>query len=295
MDLKRNKVKYLMILPVIIYLLVFCYKPMYGIIIAFKKYRPALGIFNSPWVGVKYFKQFFSDPYFFRLLKNTFMISLLSLLFSFPAPVLFALLLNEVRVKWFKRTVQTISYMPHFISLVVVCSLINSFCASDGLFNNIAVFFGAKRQNLLIMKEYFRPIYILSDIWQGLGWSSIIYLAALAGIDQEQYEAARIDGAGRLQQMWYITLPGLLPTVSMLLILQIGSVLSVGYEKIMLLASPLTYDVSDVISFYVYRRGIAGGEFSYSTAVGLFNSVVNLFFLILANKISKKAGQRGLF
>lgn len=295
LDFKRNKVKYLMVLPILIILILFCYKPMYGILIAFKRYRPALGIADSPWVGLKYFKQFFNDPYCWRLFRNTLSISLLNLLFGFPAPIIFALLLNEVRSKKFKKAVQTISYMPHFISLVVVCGMITTFCASDGLFNNIIEMFGGERSNLLMNKNLFYPIYIISDIWKGLGWNSIIYLAALAGIDQEQYEAARIDGANRLQQMFHITLPGIMPTVSMLLVLKIGSLLSVGYEKIILLYQPTTYEVADVISSYVYRRGLQDGQFSYGTAVGLFNSIVNIILLLIANKASKKLGQSGLF
>lgn len=284
-----------MVVPILILLIVFCYKPMYGILIAFKRYRPSLGIMESKWVGLKYFRQFFRDPYCWRLFRNTLSISFLNLLFGFPAPIIFALLLNEVRVKKFKKTVQTISYMPHFISMVVVCGMITAFCASDGLFNNIIELFGGERSNLLMNKNLFYPIYIVSDIWKNLGWDSIIYLAALSGIDQEQYEAAKIDGANRLQQMFHITLPGIMPTVSMLLVLRIGSLLSVGYEKIILLYQPTTYEVADVISSYVYRRGLQSGEFSYGTAVGLFNSIVNIILLLTANKVSKKMGQSGLF
>jgi len=294
-DLKKNKYIYLMILPVLVYLFLFSYKPMYGILIAFKNYRPSLGIWKSEWVGLEYFRQFITDPYFFRVIRNTFVISLLLLVFSFPMPIFFALLLNEVKVKWFKRTIQTVSYMPHFISLVVVCGLISTYCQSNGVINDIIAFFGGERHNLLSQKEYFYSIYVISDIWQTVGWSSIIYLATLSGIDQEQYEAARIDGATRIQQMFYITLPGLLPTISMLLILRMGSILGVGYEKILLLYQPLTYDVADVISTYVYRRGLTDGAFGYSTAVDLFNSVINLLFLLSANKLSKKMGQSGLF
>lgn len=294
-DIKRNRIQYLLILPVVIYLIIFVYKPMYGVVIAFKQYRPTLGIAESPWVGFKYFKQFFRDPYFFDVLRNTVSISGSLLLFSFPMPIIFALLLNEVRIKWFKKAVQTVSYMPHFISGVVICGLITSFCQTNGVINDIVAFFGGERTNLLVVPKNFYPIYVLSDIWQNIGWSSIIYLAALAGIDQEQYEAAKIDGASRLQQMWYITFPGLLPTVSMLLILRMGGLLSVGYEKILLLYQPITFEVADVISTYVYRKGIISANYSYSTAVGLFNSVVNLIFLLTANKVSKKLGQSGLF
>lgn len=294
-DFKLNKYKYLIILPVIIYLILFAYKPMYGIIIAFKDYRPALGIANSQWVGLKHFKNFFSDVYFWRLLRNTFSISGLSILFGFPAPIILALLLNEIQTTWFKRTVQTITYMPYFISLVVMCSIIKTYCQSDGIFSQIAVALGGSAQNFLMKGKNFYPIYVGSGIWQNIGWNSIIYLAALSSIDQEQYEAAKIDGAGRFKQMIYITLPGLLPTIMVLFILRMGGILNVGYEKILLLYSQAIYDVADVISTYVYRKGILNAAYSYSTAVGLFNSVVNVFFLVLANSLSKKLTESGLF
>ena len=284
-----------MVLPVLIYLILFCYKPMYGIVIAFQRYRPTLGIDRSPWVGLNNFVRFFDDRNFWRVFRNTLTISGLSILFAFPAPILLALLLNEVKSMRFKRVVQTITYLPHFIAMVVVCGLITQFCQSNGLFGTIMEIFGAERTNLLLEKDNFYPIYVLSEIWKEVGWNSIIYLAALAGIDQEQYEAAKIDGASRLQQIRYITIPGLMPTISLLLILRMGSVLSVGYEKILLLYSPLTYEVADVISTYVYRKGLVESDFSYSTAVGLFNSVLNIIFLMITNKISKKMGQSGLF
>lgn len=294
-DFQKNKYKYLLVIPVLLYFILFHYKPMYGIIIAFQRYRPSAGIGGSPWIGLENFKRFFQDIYFWRLLRNTFSISLLTLLFSFPAPIILALLLNEVKVPWFKRTVQTISYMPHFIAMVVVCGLISSFCQTNGVLNDIIVFFGGERSNLLGRKELFYPIYIISGIWQSVGWNSIIYLAALAGIDQEQYDAAKVDGAGRLKQMLYITLPGIFPTASMLLVLNLGNVLNVGHEKILLLYQPLTYEVADVISTYVYRKGMVDSDFSFSTAVGLFNSVINVIFLLAANKASKRLGQDGLF
>lgn len=294
-DFQRHRFKYLVVVPVIIYLFFFHYKPMYGVIIAFQKYRPSLGIMESPWVGVDNFIRFFEDPWFWRLIRNTFSISFLMIIFSFPAAILLALLLNEVKVSWFKRTVQTITYMPHFIALVVVCGLINSFCQSKGLFNDIIVFFGGERSNLLANQSLFYPIYVISGVWQNVGWNSIIYLAALAGIDQEQYEAARIDGAGRIQQIIHITFPGLVPTISMLLVLNMGKVLSVGYEKILLLYQPLTYEVADVISTYVFRKGLVDADYSFSTAVSLFNSVINIIFLLVSNRISKKMGQSGLF
>ena len=204
-------------------------------------------------------------------------------------------MLNEVKVNWFKRAIQTITYMPHFIALVVVCGLINNFCLTNGLLNDIIAVLGGERNNLLSSTVWFYPIYILSGIWQEVGWGSIIYLAALSGIDQEQYEAARVDGAGRIRQMLYITLPGIFPMISIQLILKLGSILGVGYEKILLLYQPATYEVADVISTYVYRKGLVDAEYSFSTAVGLFNSIVNIIFLLLSNRISKKAGQSGLF
>ena len=294
-DFKRNRYIYLLAVPVVAYLLIFHYKPMYGVIIAFKRYRPTAGIAGSRWVGWANFERIFRDPYFGRLLRNTVSISLSTLLFSFPAPIVLALMLNEVRHSGFKRTVQTISYMPHFISTVVLCGIVNIFCGTDGLFNTFVEFFGGERKNLLNQKSLFHLIYVGSGIWQGIGWNSIIYLATLAGIDQEQYEAAKVDGANRLQQMFHITLPGLMPTATMLLILRMGSLLSVGHEKILLLYTPLTYEVADVISTYVYRKGFVNYDYSYGTAFGIFNSVVNIIMLLIANKFSKTVGQSGLF
>lgn len=294
-DLRKNKWKYIMILPVIIYIAVFCYKPMYGVIIAFKNFRPAVGIMDSSWVGFRHFITFFNDYNFWRILKNTFSISALSILFGFPAPILLALLINEIRNTKFKRAVQTISYMPYFISMVIICGLIKTFCQSDGIITDLVVALGGERVNLLASKNWFYPIYIISNIWQNIGWDSIIYLAALAGIDQEQYEAARVDGAGRIRQIISVTLPGLMPTITILFILKMGNILNVGFEKILLLYSPTTYEVADVISTYVYRIGILDANFSYSTAIGLFNSVVNIIFLLLTNAISKRMNNSGLF
>ena len=294
-DFQKHKYKYLLILPIIVYLILFCYKPMYGLVIAFKNYRPTRGIWGSNWVGFLWFETFFKGPYFWRLLRNTFTISGLTILFGFPAPIILALLLNEVRSNKFKRTVQTITYMPYFISLVVTCSLLKIYCMENGLFPQIMELFGAQRQNLLANPKYFYPIYILSDIWQGIGWNSIIYLAALSGIDQEQYEAARIDGANRLQQVIHITLPGLMPTITILFILRMGNILNVGYEKILLLYNPSTYEVADVLSTYTYRTGLENQQYSLSTAVGLFNTMVNVVFLLITNYISKKSTESGLF
>ncbi|WP_390409150.1 ABC transporter permease [Lacticaseibacillus jixiensis] len=294
-DFKQNKVKYLMILPVIIYFIVFAYRPMYGVLIAFQDYKPNLGMAGSPWVGFENFRRFFADPSAPRIIMNTFRISIWSIIFGFPAPIILALLINEIRNKVFKRVIQTVTYMPYFISLVVMCALVKTFTQSDGFISHIISNFGVIQGNLLANKAFFLPIYIISGIWQSVGWDSIIYLAALSGIDQEQYEAARIDGAGRFKQMLHVTLPGLRPTIIILFILRMGGILGVGFEKILLLYSPSTYQVADVISTYVYRMGILNADFSYSTAIGLFNNVVNICVLLLANKIAQKTTEQGLF
>lgn len=294
-DLRRNTFKYIIVLPVLIWMVLFCYKPIYGVIIAFQNYRPRLGIDGSEWIGLQNFIRFFKDPYFMRTLRNTFIISFLTILFSFPVPIILALLLNEIRAVWFKKVVQTVTYLPHFIAMVIACALVTQFCRSNGIINDIIALFGGERANLLGQTSTFYPVYIISGIWKEAGWSSIIYLAALSSIDQEQYEAARLDGAGRLQQLWHITLPGLLPTISMLLVLKMGQVMSVGYEKILLLYQPITYEVADVISTYTFRKGLVEGNFGFGTAIDLFNSAVNIVMLLIANKTSKKLGQSGLF
>lgn len=290
-----------MIIPVLIYLVLFCYKPMYGLIIAFKDYKITRGIAGSSWADpwFKWFLNFITDPYFPRVIKNTFMISGLTILFGFPTPIILALLINEVRNKAFKRSVQTITYMPYFISTVVMCGIIKVFCMQDGLFAQIASAFGGVAENYLANPRYFRTIYVASDIWQKIGWDSIIYLAALSAIDQEQYEAARVDGANRFQQMLHITLPGLIPTIMILFILRMGNILNVGYEKVLLLYNATTYEVADIISTYTYRLSFptSGGSpmYSKSTAIGLFNTLVNVVFLLITNAISKKATESSLF
>lgn len=294
-DWKMNKYKYLLILPVLVYLALFCYKPMYGLIIAFNNYKPTRGITGSDYVGLMWFDNFFNNIYFWRLLSNTFTISALSIVFSFPAPIILALLLNEIQNEKFKRTVQTITYMPYFISLVVTCSIIKIYCQENGLFSQIIEIFGGTRRNLLIDSGAYRPIYVLSGIWQNIGWNSIIYLAALSGIDQEQYEAARIDGANRFQQMLHITIPGILPTIMILFVLRMGSILNVGYEKVLLLYTENTYNVADVFSTYTYRVGLEQKQYSLSTAVSLFNTMVNIVFLVFTNWLSRKTTESGLF
>ncbi len=285
---RKNKILYLMFLPVALYYLVFAYKPMYGALIAFQDYAPMKGILGSPWVGFKHFEAFFTNYYFWRILKNTLIISSCSIIFGFPTPIILALLLNEIRSNKFKRTVQTISYIPHFISLVVICGMIKTFTADNGIVTDIVCMFGVERQSLLNNANAFVPIYIISDIWQNIGWDAIIYIAALTGIDPTLYEAAIIDGANRWKQTLHVTLPGIAPTIIIMLILKLGGILSLGYEKIILLYSPLIYETSDVIASFVYRKGLQEMSWSYSTAVGLFNSVVNFIFVISANKIANR-------
>lgn len=294
-DFMKNKYIYLILLPVIAWYAIFCYGPMYGAVIAFKDFSPGKGIMGSPWVGFKNFLDFFKSYYFLRILKNTILLSGLGLIFGFPAPIILALLLNEVRNNFFKRTVQTITYLPHFISIVVICGMIHTFVKQDGIITLFLSYFGVKNQNLLVEAANFRPIYIISGIWQQVGWNSIIYLAALTGIDQQLYEAARVDGASRLRQTWSITIPGILPTIMILLILRIGDLLNVGFEKVMLLYNPTIYETADVISTFVYRRGILSADYSYATAVDLFNSVVACILILCANKISKKLTENSLW
>ncbi len=285
---KEHKVYYWLAVPIIAYYIIFHYLPMFGVVIAFQNYRPAKGLLGSSWVGLKHFKAFFDSIYAGRLIKNTLMINLLLLIFSFPAPIILALLLNEVKAKHFKKTVQTISYMPHFISMVVICGLLVDFCSSTGIITSITTLFGAQRDNLLNRPELFRTIYVSSDIWQSIGWGSIIYLATLSGTDPSLYEAAAIDGAGRFQQVIHVTLPTLVPLIMLQLIMRMGQMMNVGYEKIILLSNGLTYDTADVISSYVYRRGLQTGDFSFGVAVSLFNSACNIVLLVLANTLSGK-------
>lgn len=294
-DFEKNKIIYLMALPVLVYYIIFHYGPMYGVIIAFKNFSPGKGILASPWVGIKWFQDFFSSYYFGRLLRNTFFINILGLMFSFPSPIILALLLNELRNEKFKRLVQTISYLPHFISLVVICGMIVNFTSRNGIINDIIKFFGGERATMLLKPELFRPIYIISDIWQTIGWNSIIYLAALTSIDPELYQASVIDGANRWNQVWHITLPGILPTIIILLIMRIGAMMNVGYEKIILLYNSSIYETADVISSFVYRKGLLEANYSYSAAVGLFNSIINFLLIITANWISRKLNDTSLW
>ena len=286
-DFRKHWPIYLMVLPVIAFYIVWCYGPMYGIIIAFNEYKPKRGFLGSEWVGLYWYREYFRSAFAWRTIRNTLMISILNLVIGFPAPIILALMLNEMRSIAYKRVVQTITYIPHFISMVVLAGLLIDFLSSDGVITTmLSKIFGLKAQNYLGSARYFRTVYVSSEIWQHLGWDSIIYLSALSGIDMELYEAARIDGAGKMKQTWHITLPGIAPTITILLILRIGQLLSVGYEKIILMYNSTIYETADVISTYVYRVGLADMQLSRSTAISTMNSIVNFMLVIVANKIS---------
>jgi len=292
---KQHKMIYWMTLPVVLFFLIFSYIPMSGILMAFQDYKPVDGIFGSRWVGLENFTTFFQSPNFFRVLRNTFLLSVYDLIFAFPAPIILALLLNEVRNRVFKKTVQTISYLPYFLSMVVICGIIHDFTASNGPLTTLLAPLVGKKGNLLSMPEMFRPIFISTNIWQMMGYNSIIYLAALSQVDAEQYEAARIDGAGYWKQCLHVTLPGIMPTIIIMLILRIGQLLSVNFEKVLLLYNSATYETADVISTYLYRQGIINHNYGYSTAVGLFNSIIGFVLIVTANHISKKYSETSLF
>ena len=271
-DWYKNKTLYCLFLPVLIWYLVFQYGSMIGLTIAFQNYKPSLGFFDSPWVGLKNFKDFFSDYYFQRVLGNTIKISVVTLICTFPMPIILALLINELRSRGFSRIVQTVTYIPHFISVVVVVSIMMDLTARDGAITTFLSHFGFTPTTMLNEKQYFLPLYVISGMWQNTGWNSIIYLSALTAIDAELYEAARIDGAGKFRQLISVTLPCLLPTIIIMFILQVGKMFNVGYEKIILMYNPLTYEVADVINTYVYRKGLLEMNWSYSAAVGFFHS-----------------------
>jgi putative aldouronate transport system permease protein len=277
----------LAILP-LLFFVIFRYLPMIGNVIAFRRYRPGGDLFGEYWVGLHYFQLFWNDPTFWRVFTNTLIIGGLTLLFTFPAPVILALLLNEVRTRWMKRTVQTISYMPHFLSIVVVAGVVLDTVAVDGVVNQALKAVGHGAIPFIQEPGWFRTLYVSSEMWQTVGWGTILYLAALTTIDQDLYEAARVDGANRWRQTWHVTLPGIRPTMITLLILNIGTFMAVGFEKILLLYNPLTYPTADVISTYLYRVGVQGGSFSYAAAIGLFESVIGLTLVFSANAISRR-------
>ena len=294
---KKDYELILLSIPMIVYFAIFCYWPMYGVIIAFKNFSPTKGILSSQWVGLKYFRQVFTSPYLFRLMRNTFLLGAYGIIFGFPVPIIFALMLNEINHKGYKRVVQTISYLPYFISTVIICGLMyNFFSPNSGIVNTIYTSLtGEPAINFMGEPRWFRTLYIGSGIWQGMGWDSIIYLAALSGIDMDLYDSAKVDGANRWQCMFHITLPGISNTMMIMLILRVGSIMSVGFEKIILMYSPSTYEVADVVSTYTYRLGILDSKYSYATAFGLINSVINVVFLCLSNMLSRKFSETSLW
>ncbi|WP_456266577.1 MULTISPECIES: ABC transporter permease [unclassified Bacillus (in: firmicutes)] len=295
-QLLSQKFLYLMILPGLIYFIVFKYVPMWGLIIAFQDYQPFLGIFGSEWVGFKHFIRLFTEPTFFILLKNTLILFAMNVVIFFPIPILLALLLNEVRLALFKKFVQTMIYIPHFMSWVIVVSLSFVLLTVDGgLMNELIAFFGGEKINFLLSQEWFRPMYILQVIWREAGWSTIIYLAAITAVDPQLYEAAKMDGAGRLRQMWHITLPAIKSVIVVLLILKIGDTLELGFEHVYLLLNATNREVAEIFDTYVYTAGLKQGQFSYSTAVGLFKAAVGLILVMLANRLAKKFGEEGIY
>lgn len=295
MNIRRHPMVYAMMVVLLVYFALFCYWPMYGNIIAFQNYKPIKGVLGSKFVGLKNFTKFFNSFYFSRLVRNTLLISIYNLIFGFPIPILFAILLNEIKNQTFKKTVQTITYLPHFITTVVVCSMITQFTDSEGFITTFVNTVAGHSGSLIGDPKAFRSIYVISGIWQSFGWNSIIYIAAITGINPELYEAATIDGANRGQRMLHITLPGISETVVIMFIMACGRLMSVGWEKAFLLQSEATYETSDIISTYVYRKGFIDNDYSFSTAVNIFNSVINLILLTVANKVSNKLSGSGLW
>ena len=295
-DLRDNWTIYLMVLIPLVWLIVFCYVPMSGIQLAFKTFKAKLGIWGSPWIGFKNFERFFKSYSFGTILWNTISINVYSLVVGFPIPIVFALFLNYLRHRRLKKTVQMVSYAPYFISTVVMCGMIIIFLDKDtGAVNQLLRLLGMDGVNFMGTPAYFKDIYVWTSVWQGMGWSSIIYISALAGVDYQLHEAAIVDGANKLQRIWYVDLPSIKPTIIMLLILQIGSLMGVGFEKVFLLQNDLNMSESEVISTYVYRVGLINTDYGYSTAVGLFNSVINLLLLVAANQLCKRLTKESLF
>ncbi len=285
LKLRKNQQLYLFVLPAFLVILIFSYGPMYGIIIAFKDYMPSLGILGSPWVGLKHFQRFFESYYFWDLIKNTLGISVYSLIVGFPLPIILALALNEIKDGPFKKITQTVTYAPNFIAVVVMVGMIIAFLSpSTGVINHLLEFVGLQRINFMTDPKWFKTIYVLSGVWQGTGWGSVIYLAALSGVDTQLHEAATIDGASRLQRVWYINL----------LIMSFGSLMSVGFEKVILMQNPLNMESSNVIETFVYQQGLLDAQYSFASAVGLFNSVINSILLISVNSIAKRLSNSSL-
>ena len=289
-NIRRDWMLLLIILPGVLYFAIFCYGPMYGILMAFKDYNISRGVLGSPWAGLKHFKELVNSVYFGRLVKNTFILSIEQLLWSFPIPIAFALLLNELKHSGIRRVAQTAAYLPHFVSVVVVVGILKDLLASDsGVLTQLLAGFGVQPKNYFNIPEAFRTLYVGSGVWQEFGWNSIIYVAAISGIDQEMYESAALDGAGRWKKLVYITLPSIAPTIILLLILNMGNMLNIGYEKVILMYNSATYSTADIFSTYVYRKGMVDSQYDLSTAVGLFQNVVSLVLVLGANWLARKA------
>ena len=291
--MKRYWQLYLLLLPALIYLIIFRYGPMYGILMAFENFKPKKGILGSEWVGLEHFIRFFQYPEFWNLIKNTLSISLYTLC-TFPCAIILALLFNEIRSTKFKKTVQMVTYAPYFLSTGVLCSLVTLMVGRDGPLGHLYAMITGNSIDMLSVPEYFSSIYVWSGVWQSTGWGTIIYLAALSGVSEDLVEAARIDGASKFKIMWHVHIPGIMPTIVIMFIMQVGNILTVGFEKIFLLQNDLNLSASNVLSTYTYQIGLIGGQFSYSTAIGLFNNLANLIMLLLANKITKKISGMGL-
>jgi len=294
-SIKKYIPLYIMISVPLIWYFVFCYIPMGGIIIAFKNYSLWLGIWDSPWVGFDHFKRFLSDEWFYMVLKNNLVLGGLNLLFNFTAPIILALLINEIRSQKFKRLTQSISYLPYFVSTVALVNIVLIMTSREGIVNSMITFFGSDPILFAAEPGWFRPMYIITLMWRGVGWGSIIYLATIAGISPELYDAAEIDGAGRLRKIWNVTIPGMLPVISIMLILAIPGILGADFETVLLMQQPITYSTSDVIPTYVFRRGFLGGSFSYGTAMGLSLSLVGIILILITNKISNKLSGNGIW
>lgn len=295
-QVKRNYELYLFLVPILLVYLVFKYYPMYGVQIAFKDFSPSQGIWGSEWVGFKHFIDFFDSYNFWTIISNTLTLSFLSLVFGFPAPVIIAILLNQMLGKRYKKFIQTVIYAPHFISTVVLVGMLNVFLSpNSGIVNHLITLFGGEPILFMADEGWFRPLYILSGIWQETGFSTIIYLAALAGVNPELHEAAIMDGASKWKRVWYVDIPGILPTIVILLILALGNIMSIGFEKAFLMQSDLNYAASNIIPTYVYELGIQKAQYSFSTAVGLFNSVINIILIVTVNRIAKKMTETSLW
>jgi len=292
----RNKWLYAMIAPGVLYFIIFKYIPMFGLVIAFQDFKPFFGFTGSEWVGFKHFERLFTEPDFLNILSNTLILFAMNLFFYFPVPIILALMLNEVRINFFKRLFQSLVYLPHFLSWVIIVSISFVMLTMDGgIINELLVFFGFEKVNFLLSNEWFRPVYIIQVIWREAGWGTIIYLAAIASIDPQLYEAARMDGASRMRQVWHITLPAIRSVIIVLLILKIGDVLELGFEHVYLLLNAMNREVAEIIDTFVFTAGVRQGQFSYSTAIGFFKSLVGLILVMLANYLAKKMGEEGVY